>query len=317
MPLHPQVEAHLTRLSAVNLAGLHTVSPQQAREGAHRLTAASIREVESVAEVTDRLVTTTVGELRIRIYRPTLTRNAASPVAVFFHGGGYVLGDIESHDALVRSLANAAEMVVISVDYPLAPEHKYPAQVNAGLAATEWIADHSDELGVDADRLAVVGDSAGGNLAATVALNARDAGGPRVAFQALIYPDLDFRRENESITRLAGNYGNITREAQTWFMDHYLDSREQRLDPRVSPLLEPDLRGLPATYIITAEYDALRDEGEQYGNRLRQAGVPVTVRRYDGMIHEFLRHPFDDARTAIVELATAVREGIAKGEVSR
>ncbi|MEV8515076.1 alpha/beta hydrolase [Dactylosporangium sp. NPDC051484] len=313
MPLHPQVEAHLARLAAVNLVGLHTVSPQQAREGARRLTAASIGEAEPVAEVTDSVAATRAGDIPIRIYRPVLGAPVADPlpVVVFFHGGGYVLGDLDSHDALARSIANTAGTVVISVDYPLAPERKYPAQIDTGLAATAWVADHAAELGVDADRLAVAGDSAGGNLAAVVALKARDDGAPHIAFQLLIYPDLDFRRKNDSITRLAGRYGNVTREAQFWFMDHYLDTPAQRLDPRVSPLLEPDLAGLPPAYIITAEYDALRDEGEQYGQRLRDAGVTTTVRRYDGMIHEFLRHPFDDAEVAVTELAAALRDALA------
>jgi acetyl esterase len=315
MALHPQVQAHLAKLAELNFAGLHTVPPQQAREGARRLVASSIVEVEEMAEVVDRVADTAAGGIPIRSYRPlppSPEREPATrmPVIVFFHGGGYVLGDLDSHDALARSIANAAQSVVISVDYPLAPEHRYPAQVEAGYAATMWIADHAAELGVDSERLVVAGDSAGGNLATVVALTARDAGAPRIAMQLLIYPDLDFRRENDSITRLAGRYGNVSREAQSWFMDHYLDAPAQRLDPRVSPLLEPDLAGLPPAYIITAEYDALRDEGEQYGRRLSDAGVKTTVRRYDGMIHEFLRHPFDDSRVAIDELGAALRSAL-------
>jgi len=179
-----------------------------------------------------------------------------------------------------------------------------PKSAPASLPA--WTVAHADELGVDPRRLAVAGDSAGGNLAAVVALRARESGGPQIAMQLLIYPDLDFRRENRSITELAGRYGNVTREAQAWFMDHYLVDSVQRLDPRVFQLLEPDLAELPPAYIVTAEYDALRDEGEQYGARLAEAGVPVTVRRYDGMIHEFLRHPFDDAEVAIAEMTEAL-----------
>lgn len=310
MPLHPQVEAHLAQLAAVNFAGLHTVSPQQAREGARRLTAASVQAREPIAEVDDRIARTTVGDVPVRIYRP-LEENpqkAPLPVVVFFHGGGFVLGDLDSHDALARSLANGAQAVVVSVDYPLAPEHKFPAQIDTGFAATTWVADHADELGIDAGRLAVAGDSAGGNLAAVLTLRARESGGPQIAMQLLIYPDLDFRRENWSITELAGRYGNIAREAQVWFMDHYLDDAAQRLEPWVSPILEPDLAGLPPAYVVTAEYDALRDEGEQYAARLSEAGVPVTLRRYDGMIHEFLRHPFDDAKTAIADMTPALAE---------
>lgn len=313
MPLHPQAEAHLARLAAINFAGLHTVSPERAREGARRLTAMSMDTPEPVADVSDQVARTTVGDVPIRIYRPLDAGpdDSLRPVVVFFHGGGYVLGDLDSHDALARALANGARAVVVSVDYPLAPEHKFPTQIDVGYAATTWVVGHADQLGVDPARLAVAGDSAGGNLAAVLALRARENNGPRIAMQLLIYPDVDFRRDNWSITEFAGRYGNITKEAQTWFMDHYLDSPVQRLDPRVSPILEPDLTGLPPAYVVTAEYDALRDEGEQYAARLAAAGVPVAVRRYDGMIHEFLRHPFDDAATAIADMAAALAEAFA------
>lgn len=310
MPLHPQAQAHLDRLAAVNFASLHTVSPEQARAGARRLAAASVREPQQVADVRDQVAVTDAGEVPVRVYRPlgVPTEDRTLPVVVFFHGGGYVLGDLDSHDGLARALANGSQSVVVSVDYPLAPEHRFPVAVDTGYSATRWVADHAVELGVDPTRLAVAGDSAGGNLAAVVAVKARAAGQPHIAFQLLIYPDLDFRRSNHSITEFAGKHGNITREAQEWFMNHYLASEDDRLDPLVSPLMEPDLSGLPAAFIITAEYDALRDEGEEYGRRLAAAGVPVTVKRYDGMIHEFLRHPFDDAKVAIDDATAAVRD---------
>jgi acetyl esterase len=309
MPLHPQVRAHLDRLAAVNLAGLHTVSPEQARAGARRLTAASVGEPEQVAEVIDRVVATDAGDVALRSYRPlgVPAGGRTLPVVVFFHGGGYVLGDLDSHDGIARALANGSRSVVVSVDYPLAPENKFPAAVNAGYAATKWVADNAEELGVDPGRLAVAGDSAGGNLAAVVALKARAARRPQVGFQLLVYPDLDFRRTNSSITEFAGKYGNISRAAQGWFMDHYLTTEDDKLDPLVSPLLEPDLSELPPAFIITAEYDALRDEGEEYGRRLAAAGVPVAVKRYDGMIHEFLRHPFDDAKVAVGDATAALK----------
>ena len=305
MPLHPQVQAHLERLAAVNVAGLHTVSPEQARAGARRLTAASVGEPEKVAEVIDRVVATDAGQMPVRVYRPAFGRKL--PVIVFFHGGGYVLGDLDSHDGLARSLANSSQSIVVSVDYPLAPEHKFPAPIEAGYAATKWVADNADELGVDPARLAVAGDSAGGNLAAVVALKARAAKQPHIVCQLLIYPDLDFRRTNHSITQFAGKYGNISREAQDWFMNHYVTTEDDKLNSLVSPLLEPDLTGLPPAFIITAEYDALRDEGEEYGQRLAAADVPVSVKRYDGMIHEFLRHPFDDAKRAIADATAALK----------
>jgi len=308
MPLHPQVQAHLDRLANVNFAALHTVTPEQARAGARRLTAASVAKPPAVTDVTDR----TIGDgLAVRIYRPT--DDHGLPVVMFFHGGGYVLGDLDSHDALARALANSSGCVVVSVDYPLAPEHRFPAAIEAGYAATTWVADHLD---IDPTRLAVAGDSAGGNLAAAVTLMARSAGTPPIAFQLLIYPDLDFRRTNRSITEFAGKYGNVTREAQEWFMNHYLDDPADRLHPLVSPLLEPDLTGLPPAHIITAEYDALRDEGEEYGRRLGEAGVGVRVARYDGMIHEFLRHPFDDAGRAVLEAGAVLRGALGGGRGS-
>lgn len=311
MPLHPQVKKHLARLDAMNFAGLHTVPPEQAREGLRRLTAASAAVAEPVEEVLDETARTPAGDIRIRLYRPEATpASHPLPVVVFFHGGGFVLGDLDTHDGLARAIANASQAAVVSVDYPLAPENKYPAQVDAAFVATEWVVHNASRLHVDGTRLALAGDSAGGNLAAVVALRSRDEGGPSIRMQALIYPDLDFRRQGRSIVDFAGKYGNISRDAQVWFMDHYLKDASERLDPRVSPVLEPDLSGLPAAFILTAEYDALRDEGEEYGRALQEAGVAVEVKRYDGMIHEFLRQPFDDARTAIAELGHALRTAL-------
>lgn len=309
MPLHPQVQAHLERLAGTNFADLHAFAPEQVRQGM-RLMAHRVGACETVASVRDRTISTKVGELPVRIYHPQ--PNQLRPVIVFFHGGGFVLGDLDTHDGLARALANRCGRVVVSVDYPLAPEHKYPAAINAAFAATTWVAEHAAEFGGNGADLAVAGDSAGGNLAAVVALMARDAGGPAIAHQVLIYPDVDFRRSNVSIREFAGRYGNISRATQQWFMDHYLTSEDQKLDPHVSPLLAPSLEHLPTTFIVTAEFDALRDEGEQYGARLRAAGVHTIVNRYDGMIHEFIRWPFDAADRALDDIAAA----LAKAQVS-
>ncbi len=303
MPLHPQVRAHLDRLAGSNFADLHAFAPDQVRQGM-RLMSQSLGRRETVAAVRDRVISTEAGHLPVRIYHPR--PGEPRPVLVFFHGGGYVLGDLDTHDGLARALANRTGRVVVSVDYPLAPEHKYPAAVHAGFAATKWVAQNASEVGGDDTNIAVAGDSAGGNLAAVVALLARDAGGPALRHQVLIYPDLDFRRSNVSIREFAGKYGNISRATQQWFMSHYLNNEAEKLETHVSPLLAPRLEQLPPALIITAEYDALRDEGEQYGARLREAGVHATVKRYDGMIHEFIRWPFDAAARALDDIAAAL-----------
>lgn len=303
MPLHPQVQAHLDRLAATNFAELHKFTPDQVRAGMRRMSQNLAKPVE-VASVTDWIVPARSAEMRVRVYHPDPGRRL--PAVVFFHGGGFVAGDLDTHDGLARALAVAAGRVVVAVDYPLAPEHKYPAGIRAAFNAMKWVARSGGKLGADPSRLAVAGDSAGGNLAAAVTMMARDAGGPRIGFQLLIYPDLDFRRTNFSIREFAGKYGNISRATQGWFMDQYLVSEQQKLEPLVSPVLAPDLTGLPPALIISAEYDALRDEGEEYGARLREAGVPVTVRRYDGMIHEFARWPFDTALEALRDAGDAL-----------
>ncbi|WP_125078325.1 alpha/beta hydrolase [Mycobacterium sp. P7213] len=303
MPLHPQVQAHLERLAGSNFADLHTFAPEQVRQ-AMRLMTESLGTGEAVASVCDHIISTQAGDLPVRIYHPQPEERRSA--IVFFHGGGFVLGDLDTHDGLARALANRTGRVVVSVDYPLAPEHKYPAAINAGFAATQWVGRHAGEIGANGTNIAVAGDSAGGNLAAVVALMARDAGAPAITHQVLIYPDLDFRRSNVSIQEFAGRYGNISRATQQWFMNHYLNGDHEKLDAHVSPLLAPSLEQLPPAFIVTAEFDALRDEGEQYGARLQQAGVPTTINRYDGMIHEFMRWPFDDAARALEDIAAAL-----------
>ena len=308
MPVHPQAQAHLERLAATRFADMHLLTPPQIREGMRRMQAA-LPPGEPVGRVEDRTIASDAGPLNVRIYHPAPQERR--PVVVFFHGGGFVLGSLDTHDSLARALAHASGAVVVSVDYPLAPEHKFPAAVDAAFEATAWVARHASSFGGDASRLAVAGDSAGGNLAAVVALQARETGAFRLALQLLIYPDLDFRRTNHSIREFAGQWGNISRPMQDWFMDHYLPDAALKLDPRVSPLLAPDLRGLAPAHVITAEFDALRDEGEAYAQRLREAGVPVDARRYEGMIHEFMRWPFDASRTALDEAAASLKKAFA------
>lgn len=312
--LPPQVQAYLERIARAGFAELHTFTPEQAREGLRRQIP-MLGAPESVARVDNRVIALAGHRVPVRIYTPTGAQ--PMPVVVFFHGGGFVVGDLDTHDGLCRSLANGAAAVVVSVGYPLAPEHKFPAAVDVCFAATRWVAANAEGLGADGTRIAVAGDSAGGNLAAVVTHMARELQGPPLAFQLLIYPDTDFRRTNVSIREFAGKYGNISRAGQHWFMDNYLRGEEEKLDPHVSPLLAADHSGLPPALVITAEYDALRDEGEEYAAVLARAGVPVEVRRYPGMIHEFLRHPFDVAATARAEAAAALRSAFTRSSTTR
>jgi acetyl esterase len=224
-----------------------------------------------------------------------------------------VIGDIETHDVVCRELANAGGCMVASVEYRLAPEHRFPVAAEDCYAVTTWLAAHAGELGVDAKRIAVGGDSAGGNLSAVVAQLARDRGGPALAFQLLIYPATDAARDSVSHRENGQGY-LLTSDAMTWFLGHYLgNDASLHGDPRCSPLRANDFRGLPPALVITAEYDPLRDEGEAYGERLRAAGVPVTVTRYPGMIHGFFAMGafLDQGRTAVAEAARALRTALA------
>lgn len=281
MPLDPQVKEVLDQMAAMQMPALSSLPPEQGRQMIVEFTKAS-GPGEDVAEVEDIQIPTPDGPVPARVYTPEGT--GPFPVVAYFHGGGWVLGSIETHDGSCRALANRAGSLVVSVDYRLAPEHTWPAAPNDCFAATQWLAEHAGDLGGDPSRLAVAGDSAGGNLAAVVALMARDAGGPPLRFQLLIYPAVDARMKWESIDENATGYF-LTKADMEWFYGHY-----SALDPsdwRVSPYLASDLSNLPPALVITAEFDPLRDEGEAYAKRLEEAGVPVTLTRYDGQIHGF------------------------------
>jgi acetyl esterase len=219
-----------------------------------------------------------------------------------------VIGDLETHDELCRTLANESGCLVVSVDYRLAPEHKFPACTEDCYAATKWVAQNAAQFNGDPSRIAIGGDSAGGDLAAVVAHMARDRGGPPLVFQLLIYPATDLRMKTPSIEENAEGYF-LTKQDMIWFTNHYLNSESEKENPLASPLLATYLSGLPAALIITAEYDPLRDEGEQYGQRLKEAGVPVTSSRYNGMIHGFvsLGAVLDQGKQAVAECSAALR----------
>jgi acetyl esterase len=227
---------------------------------------------------------------------------------VLFHGGGWVLGSIDDADHGCRAITHAATCVVVSVGYRLAPEHRFPAAVEDAYAAVAWVADNQPELGGDGAPIAVAGESAGGNLAAAVALLTRDRGGPPLGRQILIYPVTDHTLATHSYQRFGSGYW-LTRQAMESFWDHYLPEPEERAQPYAAPLCSPDLDGLPPALIITAEFDVLRDEGEAYAKRLREAGVPVVLSRYDGLIHGFwsCAGVVDRARTVTEEIAASLR----------
>ena len=229
---------------------------------------------------------------------------------VFFHGGGWVICDLDSHDSLCRSFANRACCVVVSVDYRLAPEHKFPAAVEDAYAATQWVANNASRINGDPTRIAVGGDSAGGNLAAVVAIMARDHNKPSLKYQLLIYPATDVSSTNTDSYRNYADGYFLTKGDGEWFCHHYLNCAEDRLNPSVSPLLTPDLSRLPPALVITAGFDVLRDEGESYAKRLKEAGVSVKCTRYEGMIHGFMSMDglLDQARNGIEEASTALRE---------
>ena len=281
MPVDPQLQPLLDLLATSGAPSITTLQPDAARALMAAMRA-NAREVE-VHTVADRAVPGPAGDVPVRVYSPA--GEGPFPLLVWIHGGGWVLGSVEESDPVVRGLSVAADCVVASIEYRLAPEHPFPAGLEDCWAALRWCVDHADELRIDPDRVAIGGDSAGGNLAAACTVLARDAGGPPLCFQLLVYPVVDFDATTRSMVDNAEGY-LLTREVMQWFYDHYTHP-DQRTDPRAAPLRAEDLSGLPPALVITAEYDPLRDEGEAYGRRLAEAGVPTTVSRYDGMIHAF------------------------------
>jgi acetyl esterase len=249
-------------------------------------------------------------DIAVRRYRPLGSAPVDQlPLLVWFHGGGWTIGSVEGSDGTCRSLANRSGAAVVSVEYRLAPEHTFPAAVDDCWAATTWIAEHGAEWGLDPSRLAVGGDSAGGNLATIVASMARDAGGPPIALQVLVYPATDLRMNQPSIKENGQDY-LLTEDDMHWFLDHYGVGRVvDATDWRISPALADTLERLPPAYVVTAEYDPLRDDGQDYVEALRRAGVDAALAHYDGMIHGFfgMLGQIDDAETAHDDVAAALR----------
>ena len=317
MPLDPQIRTLLDQLAL--MPAWYEVPLDEARQQRVQSTPVLNGPPEPVQKVEDREIPGPGGTIPLRIYTPE--GEAPLPLLVYFHGGGWVLSNLDTHDMLCRKLANRASCIVVSVDYRLAPEHKFPAAVEDSYAATSWVAEHASELYGDATRLAVGGDSAGGNLAAVTTQIAREQGSPAIFFQFLIYPVTDqYPASTQRKSFLENGEGYfLTREGMRRFLHHYLERPEQGSDPRFAPLLTKDLSGLPPALIVTAEYDPLLDEGELYAQRLQEAGVPVTLKRYDGMIHGFfsMAGVIDHSNKAIDETAAILKRAFEAKKTDR
>ena len=309
MPLDPQAKAVLDQFASMGGPQLHEMSVAQARELILGMVALA-GEPESIARIENRTVPGPAGQIPVRIYTPVGT--APFPVLVYFHGGGWVIGNLDTHDGICRSLANRVGCLVVSVDYRLAPEHTFPAAPEDCYAATRWLAEHAGSLGGDKGRIAVGGDSAGGNLAAVVALMARDRGGPKLAFQLLVYPATDTDFETRSYRENAEGYF-LTRADMVWFWNHYAPRDEDRRNPYAAPLRAASLRGLPPALVITAEFDPLCDDGNAYAARLREDGVPVRLSQQDGLIHGFFQMGavIDRGRASVDEASRALKDAFA------
>ena len=306
MPLDPQAQKVVDTIAALNLKPIKDSTPTEARESMRTRTA-GLGPVEDVPAVADHRVPVQGGEITVRVYSPA--GHGPHPVLVFYHGGGWVIGDLYTHDGLCRSIVNAAGCAVASVDYRLAPEFKYPMAVDDCYAGLKWVVASAPRLGLDPARVAVGGDSAGGNLAAAMTLLARERHGPRLLLQVLIYPVTNHDFGTVSYRENATGY-MLTTEDMRWFWRHYLAREEQGREPSASPLRAASLADLSPALVITAGCDPLRDEGEAYAVRLRDAGVPVTLTQYPGMFHGFIRMTriLDQARAGLDEITGALRK---------
>jgi acetyl esterase len=288
MPVDPQIQGILDALASLDAPDFAEQTPEQVREAYAAFSAAGAGEPE-VGSVEDRTIAGPAGDIPVRVYRPSAGGTAGG--LVYYHGGGWVIGDLDSHDSLCRRFCAGAGVVVVSVDYRLAPEHPYPAATDDAWAALQWVHANAGDLGIDAERVAIGGDSAGGNLAALMALRARDEGGPAVALQVLIYPATDLVMEHPSITANGEGYF-LTHASMLWFAGHYLGAYGEHgaaTDAAVSPLRADRLAGVAPARVITAEFDPLRDEGDAYAARLADEGVEVEHDTNPGMIHGFFQ----------------------------
>ncbi|MEN3307797.1 MAG: acetyl esterase [Micromonosporaceae bacterium] len=306
MQLDPQVEAMRAERIRTATPPLYTLSVAEARAADIAAIRAATGTPEPIQQIVDVQFSGPAGALPARVYRPG--GKPPFPTLLYFFGGGWTLGSIDTADGVARLLANAAGCAVVVPGYRLAPEHPFPAAVHDCYAATRWVRDEAESLGLDAKRIAVGGDSAGGNLAAGVTLLARDAGDLPLRAQLLVYPNTDHGSETPSLHRYTETW-MFNRHSVDWYWDKYLRSPQDGADPLASPLRAPDLSGLPPALVITAEHDPLRDQAEQYADRLAAAGVEVAGARYDGMVHGFFCMPgdLDAARLAHARAAAFLR----------
>jgi acetyl esterase len=311
MTLDPQAQAVLDLVARAGRPPYFMLSPGEARQVFRETRQALLPPPPEMALVKDLTAEGPAGPIPLRLFRPRGAPPGA-PALVYFHGGGWVIGDLDTHDVLCRQLAAWSDSVVVSVDYRLAPEQKFPAAVEDAWAATRWVAAHAGALDVDGDRLGVGGDSAGGNLAAVVSLMARDAGGPRLGFQLLIYPATDMAADLPSQIAFADGY-LLTRDNMRWFIGHYVRGEGDVADWRASPLRAPSLAGLPPALVVTAGFDPLRDEGQAYARQLTEAGVRVDHVCYGGMLHGFfgMGGVVDTANRAIAHAGASIRQALA------
>ncbi len=313
--LHPQARALLNLIEEKGVPPTHTLPPREARALYRERRFYTQPAPPDIGEVRDLSMPGPAGEIPLRLYRPLgSAAQARLPVLVYYHGGGWVIGDLDTHDTLCRELANGSGCAVVSVDYRMGPEHRFPAAVDDSIAALRWVHANAQRLQVDAARIAVGGDSAGGNLAAVVAIAARDANGPPLAFQLLIYPATDMRRIAPSHEANGQGY-LLTRDTIAYFHDHYMDAKDD-LDWRASPLLHENLGGLPPAFVLTAGYDPLRDEGLQYAQQLTQAGTRSTLVCFERQIHGFILmgRVLDEATTAVQLCAAQLRTALSNNK---
>ena len=311
--LHPQARALLDLIEKSGLPPTHMLAPVEARKMYRDRRAYSQPAPPAVASVRDTEAPGQHGPIPLRIYRPLGSApDAVLPVLVFYHGGGWTIGDFDTHDTLCRELCNGSGACVVAVDYRMGPEHRFPAAVDDALAAAYWVRREAAALRIDAARLAVGGDSAGGNLAAVVAIAARESGDLPIAYQLLIYPATDSRRIAPSHTSNGSGY-LLTKETMDYFHDHYIDDAKHDIDWRASPLLAKSLANLPPALVLTAGFDPLRDEGMDYAVRLTEAGSRAVQVCFERQIHGFITmgRVFDDANTAVALCAAQLRRALA------